>query len=111
MCRGALACRASPSHALALCTAVKGSCPLARSAAIADASVQPAGMQMTDPPAVVFSGVCIHCGAAMLLGQICCCDPVCRVPKKYRRTLHKHWCMCMCLHVANCGLDCGRAIL
>ncbi len=90
MCKGALACSASPSHALALCTAFKGSCPLASSAAIADASVQPACMQMTDPSAMVSSGVCVHCVAAMLLGQICCCDPVSRVQKKYRRTIYRY---------------------
>jgi len=90
MCKGALACSASPSHALALCTAVKGSRPLASSAAIADASVQPASMQMTDPSAIVFSAVCMRRVAAMLLGQICCCDPVSTVQKKCRRTRHKH---------------------
>ncbi len=74
MCKGALACRASPSHALALCTAFKGSCPLASSAAIADASVQPACMQLIEPSTMVSSGVCRRRVAAMLLGQRCCCD-------------------------------------
>ena len=89
MCKEALACRASPSHALALCTAAKARCPLASSAAIADASVQPACMQMTDPSAMVSSGVCMHCVIATPLGQICCCDPVSMVQKKYRRRIDK----------------------
>lgn len=42
ICRAALACKTSPSQALALCTASKGSCPLANSAAMAEARVQPA---------------------------------------------------------------------
>ncbi len=74
MCKGALACSASPSHALALCTAVKGSRPLASSAAIADASVQPASMQVRDFSAMVSSAVRMRCVVAMLLGQKCCCD-------------------------------------
>ena len=41
ICNGALACSTSPSQALALCTAAKGSCPFASSAAMADAKVQP----------------------------------------------------------------------
>ena len=41
MCKGALACNTSPSQALALCTAPIGSCPLANSAAMAEAKVQP----------------------------------------------------------------------
>ena len=99
MCRGALACSASPSHALALRTAVKGSRPLASSAAIADASVQPAYRQVTDPSAMVSSEACMHCVAAMLPGQICCRHSVSTLQKKYRRTTHKleHMCICVCM--------------
>ena len=84
MPKGALACRASPSHALALRTAVKGCRPLASSAAIADASVQPAPMQRTHPSGMVFSGVCMRRVAAMLLSQVCCSDPILTVQKKYQ---------------------------